>query len=139
MWFHKTPILKSNFCDPCWERICPNKWHPGISEISTPPEIAVGTSLHARHGFKTIPVFLPANGETSWSLLPRFGLLAIRRHLATRKHLFLYLQGDRSGQKAKKGQASTLHARMQELINVILISKAKRWFTELLLVLLSSF
>ena len=43
---------------------------PGTSEISTPPEIAVGTHFHARHGTKTIPVFLPADGEASWSLLP---------------------------------------------------------------------
>ena len=41
-----------------------------ISEISTPPETAVGTHFHARHGTKTIPVFLPAYGEVSWSLLP---------------------------------------------------------------------
>ena len=60
----------SNFFDPHWELICRNKWHPGTSEISTPPEIAVGTHFHARHGTKTIPVFLPADGEASWSLLP---------------------------------------------------------------------
>ena len=60
----------SNFSDPHWELICHNKWHPGTSEISTPPEIAVGTQFHARHGTKTIPVFLPADWEASWSLLP---------------------------------------------------------------------
>ena len=31
-----------------------------------------------------------------------FGLLTIRRHSATRKHLFLYPQGDRSGLKKPK-------------------------------------
>ena len=36
----------------------------------TPPEIAVGTHFHVRHGTKTIPVFLPADGEASWLLLP---------------------------------------------------------------------
>ena len=60
----------SNFCDPQWELICRNKWHPEISEISTTPEIAVGTHFHARRGTKTTPVFLPADRESSWSLLP---------------------------------------------------------------------
>ena len=32
-------------------------------------KIVVGTQIHARHGAKTTPVFLPANGETSWLLL----------------------------------------------------------------------
>ena len=59
----------SNFCDPHWELICRNKWHPGTSEISTPLEIAVGTHFHAPHDTKTTPVFLPADGEASWSLL----------------------------------------------------------------------
>ena len=40
------------------------------SEISRPPEIAVGTHFHAQHGTKTIPVFLPADGVAFWSLLP---------------------------------------------------------------------
>ena len=35
----------SNFCDSHWELICRNKWHPGTSEISTPPEIAASTYL----------------------------------------------------------------------------------------------
>ena len=39
-------------------------------EISTPMEIAAGTHFHAWHGSKTILVFLPADGEASWSLLP---------------------------------------------------------------------
>ena len=38
--------------------------------MSTPPEIAVGTHFHVRYGTKTIPVFLPVDGEVSWSLLP---------------------------------------------------------------------
>ena len=59
----------SAFCDPYWKLIYHNKWHPGTSEISTPLEIAVGTHFHARHGIKTIPVFLPADGEASWLLL----------------------------------------------------------------------
>ena len=41
----------------------------GILEISTPPKIAVGTHM-CKHGTKTTPVFLSADGEASWSLLP---------------------------------------------------------------------
>ena len=44
--------------------------HPGTSEISTPPEIAVGKHFHVQQGTKTTLVFLPADGEASWSLLP---------------------------------------------------------------------
>ena len=43
---------------------------PRDSEISTPPGIAVVTHFHERHSTKTIPVFLHADGEASWSLLP---------------------------------------------------------------------
>ena len=55
---------------PCWEIICCNILHPGTSEISTPPEKAVGAHFYAWHGTKTAPIFLHANGEASWSLLP---------------------------------------------------------------------
>ena len=33
-------------------------------------ELAVGTHFHVQHGTKTTPVFLPADAEPSWSLLP---------------------------------------------------------------------
>ena len=33
------------------------------------PGLAVGTQFHVQHGTKTTLVFLPADGETSWSLL----------------------------------------------------------------------
>ena len=33
-------------------------------------EIPVGTHFHSQHGTKTIPVFLLADGDISWSLLP---------------------------------------------------------------------
>ena len=40
---------------------------------------------------------------------PKFGLLTIRRHSATRKHLFSYPQVNRLGlKKSKEGLASTL-------------------------------
>ena len=42
----------------------------GPWKISAPPEIAVGTHFYAQHDTKTTPVFLPADGEASWSLLP---------------------------------------------------------------------
>ena len=31
------------------------------------PTIAVGIHFHARHSTKIIPVFLPVDGEASWS------------------------------------------------------------------------
>ena len=66
LWVHETPILEVIFVT----LICRNKWYLGTSDISTPPEIAVVTHFHARHGTKTTSVFLPADGEVSWLLLP---------------------------------------------------------------------
>ena len=40
----------SNICDLNWELIYRNKWHSGTSEISSPPELALGTLFHARNG-----------------------------------------------------------------------------------------
>ena len=74
-----------NFCDPHWEVICSNKWHPGTLGIIAPLEIAVGTHFYAWHGTKTTMVFLSPD--------------TIRRHSATRKNVFLYPQGDKSGVK----------------------------------------
>ena len=85
---------------PHWELFCRNKWHPGISEISSPPEIARTSNTRTskrEHGTKTTPVFLPAYGEASWSLLP-----IQSPYSAPRKHLLLYSQGDRSGLKKPK-------------------------------------
>ena len=59
----------SKFCDPHWEHICHNKWHPWASKISTPPEIAAGSHFHVQHGTKTTLVFLSADREVSWLLL----------------------------------------------------------------------
>ena len=59
--------------------------------MSKLPEVALGTHFHAPHDTKTSLVILPADGEAYWL------------HSATRKHLFLYPQGDRSGlRKSKK-------------------------------------
>ena len=60
----------SNFCDPHWELISHNKLHPGSLEISTPSEIIVGTQ-----------VFLPADGEASWSLLQSLVSLKQPEHM----------------------------------------------------------
>ena len=60
----------SNFFDPDWVLTCHNKWHPRSSEISTPPETAVGTYYHVWHGMKTTPVYIHTDGEASWPLLP---------------------------------------------------------------------
>ena len=69
--------------------------------MSIPLEIDAGTHFHVRHGTQSILVFLPADGEASWSLFP-ISLLTIRHHSATRKDLFLYPQGDRSGLRKPK-------------------------------------
>ena len=41
-----------------------------------------------KHGTKTTPVFLPANGE-AFVAISKFGLLMIRSDSATRKDLFI--------------------------------------------------
>ena len=40
------------------------------SEISTPPEIDVAFNFHVLYGSKTTLIFLPADGEASWLLIP---------------------------------------------------------------------
>ena len=51
-----------------------------------------------QHGTKTISVFLPDDTEAP----SKFSLFTIWSHSATRKHLFLYPQGDRLGLKKPK-------------------------------------
>ena len=61
----------SNFCDPYWEIICHNKWHPGdLRNIHIIANSCRDTLPCALHGTKTTPIFLPANGGASWLLLP---------------------------------------------------------------------
>ena len=62
LWVHETPILYVIFVT-----LTENS---GTSKISTPPEIILRTHFHTQHGTKTIPVFLPADEEASWLLLP---------------------------------------------------------------------
>ena len=51
VWFKAMSLWDTysciNFCDPHWELICHNKWHPRTLDISTPLEIAVGTHFRA--------------------------------------------------------------------------------------------
>ena len=49
--------------------------HTGTLEISTPPEIAVGTYFHAWHGTKSTLVFSHTDVETFWSQPPRLAFL----------------------------------------------------------------
>ena len=90
-----------NFCNPHWELICCNKWHLGTSEVSTPPGIIAGTHFHALHSIKTTTVFLFADRDLLVVTF-NFGLLTIRQHSATRKHLLLYPQDVRSGMRSQK-------------------------------------
>ena len=98
VWVYETSVVEVIFCASHWELIYLNKWHSGTSEISTPPEIALGTHFHARHDTITCRwrIFLVATFK--------FGLLTIRWHSATIEHLFLCPQRSRSGlRKPKKG------------------------------------
>ena len=55
------------------------------------------------HGTKTTPVFLPADGEASWSLLPSsVSLLSGGTVQPENTYLFLYPQGDMSGLRKPK-------------------------------------
>ena len=55
-----------------------------------------------KHGPKIMPVFTPADGEIILVTTSKFGLLNIRQHSATRKHLLPYPQGDSSGVRKPK-------------------------------------
>ena len=49
----------SNFCDPCWELICCDKWYLRTSGISTPLEKAERCTSMCEYGTKTTLAFLP--------------------------------------------------------------------------------
>ena len=101
LWVYETPIIKVIVVTLNWELICRNKWHSRTSEISTAPEIAVGRHFHTWSGTRGTPLFLPAVEETLLAI-SMFSLLTIKRHSATRKQLFLYPEGDRSGLRNPK-------------------------------------
>ena len=54
-----------------------------------------------KHGFNTTLVFLPADGEASWALLPS-SVSLLSDDTVEAKHLFLYPQGEKSGQRKPK-------------------------------------
>ena len=64
-------------------------------------ESTLGTHFHARHGTKTNPGFLLADAEVSWLLLPSQISLLLGSTVQP-ENTFLYLQGDRSGQRKPK-------------------------------------
>ena len=55
MWVHDTNHWR-NYFNPQWELICHNKLHLRASEISTPPETAVGTHFHNMESQKGINI-----------------------------------------------------------------------------------
>ena len=69
----------SNFCDPHWELICHNKWHPGTSEISTKPEIAVGMHFHVQTWHENYPSIFTCWWRNLLVATSKFGLLTIRQ------------------------------------------------------------
>ena len=67
-------------------------------EISAPPEISVGTHLHAQNAHmrsKTTQIFLPADGKAYWLLLPSSVSLPSGSTVQPKKNLFRYPHGDR--------------------------------------------
>ena len=98
----------NNFCDPYWELLCCNKWHPGISGMSTPAEFTVGTHFHMQHGTKTTPVFLSVDGEAFWLLLPSSVSLLPCGTVQPENAYSCILKVIVMSEKARKGQASTL-------------------------------
>ena len=54
-----------------------------------------------KHGTNTTPVFLPADGEASWSLLPS-SVSLLSGSTVQPENIFPYPQGDRSGLRKPK-------------------------------------
>ena len=67
-----------------------------------PLKLAVGTHFHARHGTKTTLVFVTADAKKLLVAFSQICLFKISQSSATRKHLFLYPQRDRSGLRKPK-------------------------------------
>ena len=53
-----------------------------------------------KHGTKTIPIFLPVDGEVSWLLLPSF--VSLLSGDTVQPENILYPQGDQSGLRRPK-------------------------------------
>ena len=138
LWVHETSILEV-ILDPHWELICCNKWHPRTSR-----------NIHTtRNRCRDIPPCATWHWNypsifTCWwrshlVTTSKFDLLTIRQCSATRKHLFLYSQGDRTGlKKPKKGQASilitnaTTNFGLRKLVSTDLTIKSDSVFTNLI-------
>ena len=89
--------------------ICHNTWYPGISEITTPLEKAFGTDKYDNDVMRYMALKLPRY----FYLLRTFQSLVYctnRQPSRTRKHLFLYHQGDRSGLRKPEKNDSRLFA-----------------------------
>ena len=95
-------VFSLNFCEPHWQLICHNKWCPGISEIFKPLDIVAGMHFHVQPGTKSCYLYLLMEKPLGhyfqiWSLKYQAA-----QHRATKKHLFLYPQGDGSGLRKPK-------------------------------------
>ena len=76
--------------------------YSGTSGLSTLPEIAVVTHFYARHGTKTTPVFLPADGESSRLLLPSLVSLLSGGTVQPENAYFVSSRWQVRSEKAKK-------------------------------------
>ena len=101
LWAHETPFFEVIFVTLTENSsfVTNDTQEP---HISTPTKVAVGTHFHVRHGTKTTPVFFTCWWRSLLVTTSKFSLLTIRWHSATRDHLLLYPQGDRSGLRKPK-------------------------------------
>ena len=90
MWVNETPIIVAIFVT--LNENSSVKWHPGTSKISKPTEIGVVTHFHERHATKTIPAFLPTDGEASWLPVPSLVFLLSGSTLRPEKTCFCILK-----------------------------------------------
>ena len=117
LWVHETPILEVIFCDTHWDLICCNKWHLGTSEISTPQKIAAGSRFHVWHGTKTTEVFLPADEEASWFLLPSLvSLLSAGTVQQENAYSCLYSKWQVRSEKANQPNRKRWGARLVDVV-----------------------
>ena len=95
LWIHEIPILVAIFVS-----LTEN------SSLITNDTLGRQKYLHSRNSCREILPWVTGNNEEARrSLLvttSQSGLLTILQHSVTRKHLFLYPQGERSGKKKQK-------------------------------------
>ena len=90
------PIFEAIFVTLTENLSVKKKWHPRTLKTFTSPEIAVGT-LPCMTGHQNYPAIFTCWWRSHLVATSSFGLLTIRWLNATRKHVFLYPQGDLSG------------------------------------------